>query len=341
MKYYLAFLALLAVSLNGFSQHRFVVQNIDTTMVYPGIETAFNNARHGDTVYIPGGVFDVSGIAIDKKLTIYGVGHYPDSTKATYHTQLNGHFSFIENSDTSFISGIYFRNNLQFGTSTYDVKNITIERCRVGGTLALSGDADDIDINFVITESVLNAVDGNYARNILFKKCLIHGMIYEFNFSVFLNNCINSRDNSYSRVLRTVNECLFKNNVFAHTKSGSFDYAENCSFEYNLFAPNVSFPNGTNTGSNNIVNIPTANIYTDLSGSSEEVHLFSYDNDYHLQSTGIGAGSDGNNIGIYGTDIPYKDGAVPSTPHIQEIDIAPEAENGLLPVRIKVRAQNR
>ena len=51
-------------------------------------------------------------------------------------------------------------------------------------------------------------------------------------------------------------------------------------------------------------------------------------------------GTDDSQIGIYGgVYYPYKEGAVPSNPHIQLQNIAPSTTNGLLNVQIKAVAQ--
>jgi hypothetical protein len=110
-------------------------------------------------------------------------------------------------------------------------------------------------------------------------------------------------------------------------------------------------PSDSNSGSNNIINVGSANIYTDISHSTN-IYTFSYDNDYHLKTgstgtaqdgtTGVsieGAATDGTNAGIYGTTTPYK--IIPYYPHINTAVIATEATNDKLGVNINAEAQNR
>ena len=67
-----------------------------------------------------------------------------------------------------------------------------------------------------------------------------------------------------------------------------------------------------------------------------------FSDDLHLLpgSPGVGAGSDGTDIGIYGTGSPWKPGNVPYNPHFRSANIAGATNpNGELPVNIRVAAQ--
>ncbi|MEI7983947.1 MAG: hypothetical protein WCI71_20035 [Bacteroidota bacterium] len=73
-------------------------------------------------------------------------------------------------------------------------------------------------------------------------------------------------------------------------------------------------------------------------------YSFSYTNNYHLKSTSNGhnAGTDGTDVGIYGTLIPYKEAAVPFNPHISSKSIGSTTNpTGTLDVDIRVSAQDR
>jgi len=104
---------------------------------------------------------------------------------------------------------------------------------------------------------------------------------------------------------------------------------------------NVTFPYQStgSIGINNIVNQTQSTIFVNQSGNS-----FSYDDDYHLQSTcpGKNAGRDGTDIGIYGGASPWKEGSIPFNPHIQTLNISPVTNSsGNLNVNIQVEAQPR
>src|SRR5690606_38454734 len=68
-----------------------------------------------------------------------------------------------------------------------------------------------------------------------------------------------------------------------------------------------------------------------------------YTQDFHLKtdSPGKNAGSDGTDVGIYGTNEPTKEGWVPSNPHISFKNISSQIDaNGNLKATFKVKAQN-
>ncbi len=92
-----------------------------------------------------------------------------------------------------------------------------------------------------------------------------------------------------------------------------------------------------NVGKNNIYNVDPASIFVDYSTTG-----FSYANDYHLKDDcpGKGYGTDGYDLGIYGSRYPFKDGGLPTIPHYLSSQISTELNSeGKLPVDIKVQAQ--
>ena len=89
--------------------------------------------------------------------------------------------------------------------------------------------------------------------------------------------------------------------------------------------------------SGNILGVPVGIIFQ---GDGDTHYQFS--DDLHLQNIcpGVGAGADGTDIGIHGTDSPYKDGALPHTPHFRRVGFAGGTNAaGNLPVQVRVAAQ--
>ena len=160
--------------------------------------------------------------------------------------------------------------------------------------------------------------------------------------SNFYQCYFNHNDFNYgsSYVINNCNFCQFVNNVFSWSQGISNSF--NCNFQNNLFQSTLPFDpvTQTHTGTNNITGVGTSNVYQSIAVNN---YTFDFANDYHLQagSPGIGAATDGTNIGIYGTSLPYKEGAVPYAPHIQSASIDNEAVGGNLGVQIKVAAQER
>jgi hypothetical protein len=76
---------------------------------------AYTAAANEDTIYLPGGPFSAPNI--DKRLTIYGAGHYPDSTLATGKTIVANGFSIGPNADSLHLEGIDFNGDISIGSN--------------------------------------------------------------------------------------------------------------------------------------------------------------------------------------------------------------------------------
>ena len=339
-------LPFLFLAILGWGQAQFVLQNGLSTKVYSNINTAIDSAVNGDTLYLPGGGFAISPTTINKILHWVGQGHYPDSTKATMPTRITSALVFSGSCDNSSFEGIYFTTTLSFGSSTDDVFNIKMKRCRVDGTMTLrSSSLGNPLLNFQISECVLKDLNANNGSNCLIEKSLISGVTQYFFQSNFIHNNFNTNS---TNLIYYCQSCQYIDNVFAG--SYGFYYSNSNVLTNNLFVSVL--PNyGTNSGNNNIYNIGSSNIYTDITHSIN-VTTFSYDNNYHLKisatgtaesdgsTVGItGKASDNTNAGIYGTTTPYK--TIPYYPHIKTATIANEAVNDQLGVTINAEAQSR
>ena len=101
----------------------------------------------------------------------------------------------------------------------------------------------------------------------------------------------------------------------------------------NLFVDSSNIPANV-LALNNIFRQPINTIFIDETGSASSYQL-------NPASPGKNGGTDGTDIGIHGGAFPWKQGAIPSNPHFQSIQIAPKTDtNGNLNVKIKVAAQD-
>ncbi|MDX8337672.1 hypothetical protein SLH46_00665 [Draconibacterium sp. IB214405] len=344
-------LPLLFLTFISWGQAQFIVQNGTKTEVYNNINTAIENAVAGDTLYLPGGGFSITDATIEKTLHWVGHGHYPTETEATMQTRITTGLVFTGDCDNSSFEGILFTSSLNFGSSDDEAINIKLKRCRVINTLTLrSATTGNPDLNFQISECVLQGVNGNYGSNCTIEKSLIFSYIDKFYQSNFDHNSINVNGSSsygYSAV-RYSDYCTFTNNAFG-VKGGLYTSTSNNLYN-NIFAEPLPYnTSSTNGGSDNIYSVGTANIYTTIIGN---IYTFEYENDYHLNTSSTGtaesdastvsilsSASDGTNAGIYGTTTPYK--VIPYYPHINTATIASEAANDKLGVNINAAAQSR
>ena len=297
---------------------------------------AYTEATHGDTIYLPGGGFSTPSY-INKKVRIYGAGHYPDSTLATGKTILIGTINLYEEADGTHIEGVEITSNLTL-YNNHAVDNVTIIRCKINGAIDINGGMTNPSKNLNIFN---NVIVGNIS--------LQNGQ----NIGVF-NNIIQGRLlNSYGNVI--------KNNVFLYTYTGTASFyiigGDNNDLHNNIFwstdnryingFTNKLFNNifvngspilGTNPqGSGNYYLVTRADIFINQEGTA-----FGYEYNYHLQNPASYPGTDNKEVGIYGGFYPYKEGAVPSNPHIIIKSIAPATdENGQLSIVVKAGAQKR
>jgi len=344
-KAHLFIAGLLATTFALHAQHQFVVQN-GTASVYTSLQEAYDAATAGDTIYLPGGSFEMP--TVEKPLTWIGVGYHPDSTAATYHSLISSHVTFTGAADDTYITGIHFGQNLTFGSTGDDVVDAVISRCRVDGALTLKSDNGTERVtNMVISECILNGtLNGNSAANVLFEKCIVQGTFNNFHSSIFDRVIVlqGSRNYSwaYSYCFTGTTDCLVRNSIIGyHSHAGwrADVYSnENNHFANNVFGGTTTFPAGTNTGTDNLTGFGFGELFEHIEGSST---TFSYLNDYHIKagSLALGAGTGGTDPGIYGGDDPFKVGGLPPVPHIREVNVAMETIDGQLQVEIKAAAQ--
>lgn len=334
-----------ALSITTFGQKRLVLMHNGQTSVYSNFDSLKAHIQTGDTIYFPGAGYNINDWSINKSVTIFGAGHYPDSTVATGTTYLTGNIILKTGASNTFIQGLYLTGNVTFGSDATNqtVNTITISRCNINDLrLSHNGSAVTTSNNIVIRDNVIRggAFMGGYATNVMVVNNIIQSVMQHFDNTLFKNN-IHMRSFCGGGPLIYINNSSFQNNVMIYNFgpcSGQY-FMNNCNtndFQNNAFNNTVIFPDGSNTGSGNWNAVNLATFFVNQSGWT-----FSYSHNYHLQAPGTYLGTDGTQIGIYGSTIPYKDGAVPINPHIQMQTIAPTTNtNGELNINIKVAAQN-
>jgi hypothetical protein len=339
MKKLLFLFGFAALFVQSFAQAPIVLQDGDEIFTSSRLDTIIAHAKDGNSIYLPGGnVILYDEIYIDKQLYIYGAGHYPDSSAATQVTFVSGDKIFFRKGGSrSTLTGIYFNDDLYLSKTLADtVSYISITRCNLNQIIFGSGNTirNTGNSNIYIAENVIRSkVYGADAQYCLFEKNIFNETINYFtNNCIFQNNIFLYTYSVYDP-FKDCNGLIVNNNIFRDYHGLSNSQVYNNIFTINL----VGAPGGTNIGSGNIGNLALADIFEDFTGS-----IFSYDADFHLKAgcPGINGGTDGTDIGIYGTLNPYKPSAVPVNPHIRKVVIATESQNGFLPVEISVAAQD-
>lgn len=345
LKIFTLMLVAISFSLQSYAQTSIAVQHNGQATFFGGFAAALAAAQTGDTLYLPGGNYNIGSITIDKKLVVIGAGHYPAYTQATGITSLHGDITLLPGADHTHLQGFYLTGIIRLGNAldNQEVNNISITRCNFN-ELRLNYDGGNVQTtsqNIMVIENVIRgSVYGGKAQYVFFSKNFIVQRIHHFNGNAtFTNNIFLKQTTSWNDyVIANVESSFFYNNIFltnGYTVHGS---AFANTYNNNIFVDNFSIPTGS-TGANNIVNKPLAEIFVNHAGN-----VFSYESDFHLAETsgGIDSGTDGKDIGIYGTNLPYKEGAVPFNPHIVSQSVSPETDaQGNIQVQINVEAQEQ
>ena len=235
------------------------------------------------------------------------------------------------------MTGIYLYNDLYFAKSDEDtVHFIDVSRCNLGhvalGHYFSRRNSGSSNLRF--SENVIRGnVNGADVQFCLFEKNIISTQISYFNGNCTFRNNIFTHYASYQNVFSHSSGLIVNNNIFTRDNHG----LEGSQINNNIFSINIDGqPGGTNIGDGNIGSQSASSVFVDFDGIA-----FNYSADLHLMngSPGINGGTDGNHIGIYGTDKPYKPSAVPHNPHIRSVEIPDESEDGFLPVQISVGTQ--
>lgn len=326
-----------------FSQSAVTLQRGEQAQFFSSFTEALAAAQQGDVMYLPGGTFNIGNVIINKKISIVGAGHYPSHTAATGITYLSGSVYLVSGADSTMLQGFYLTGDIRLGSTgeNQEVHFINISRCSFNDLyLSYNGYSETSATMISISENVIRGgISGGYAQHVLINKNLVGITIAHFNQNAnFSNNIFLYNGPSYAPLITNVMATTFYNNNFlaANYLVGTNSYG--LGFYNNLFVNSFAIPGGS-FGAENITGISQADIFINQTGNS-----FSYDHDYHLKPTsaGVEGGSDGFDIGLYGSSVPYKEGAVPFNPHITDQAISPGTNpQGQIEVNIQVEAQPR
>ncbi len=341
---------LLAISVlsysNGFGQKTIAVQSNGTATFHTDWASAWAATQAGDTIYLPGGTFNIGYFTIDKTVAIIGVGHDPTQTHDGLFSHLNGYLYFAQGSDHTLLHGfqvgsLYFYSSYQ----NQNIMNITVSRCRITGSIDMGYTNPSPVQQVLITESVLGNINGYNAQNVQLNKNIIDGSVQQFNGTAIFSNNIFSfgyySNWNWNLPIRNIKNCLLQNNIFRVDNNPLDGNCQNNLLQNNIFFSNFT-PNpqtDENIWQNNFFNQAFANVFVNYTGGA-----FSPNFDYHLlpSSVGINSGSDGFDIGIYGTAVPYKEGAVPFNPKVVFEQVSNQTdENGNISIEIQTEAQPR
>lgn len=263
---------------------------------YNSLQSAISSASAGDIIHVHPSITNYGEIVINKQLTLIGFGH-SDPDKRTYVTDIN----FSTNSSNSNVSGLHITRNL-YSTSDDRLSGLIIENNYIAAAITFTnGGVEDTIIRgnvlYAIGSSNYNSYN-NYIDTIISNN-VITGYLYVYNHdSVTIKNNIFSNNTAtpiYNRN-NTTGSLIVQNNLIYRDYYRALDINttglvfQNC-LAYNRGGGNMTDLNGTNNLNNQ----------NPLFVEDNEDAAFSSTDDYHLQagSPAIGAGVDGEDIGLY------------------------------------------
>lgn len=300
------------------------------------LATAYEAAQNGDTLYLSGGSYTPPA-NFDKQLTVFGAGHYVDSTLATGKTFISGNFTLSENADLFYLEGLEINGNFAISTN-HAVDNVIIKRCKINGTFNALGNLSNPTSNLSLIGNVLmNRLNLENIQNSILSNNIISNTFQGSNGNLISNNIVlgfiwgSSMDYLFYGNNNTLNNNIFIWEGYNANVNGSGNV-----FNNNLYVEPAPEFGTSATSIGNYTGILQNEIFVNQTGA-----VFNYAHDYHLKTPLAYIGTDGSQVGIYGGTFPYKEGAVPLNPHIQIKNIAPVTNaNGQLEIQIQIGAQN-
>lgn len=315
----------------------FLIERGASSFTYPNIKAAVDALQDGDKLYLPPGIFSLTGykwtgvtgtqnysntIAITKRVAIYGAG-YNQGANSTIIKE--GSFIFSVNASGSSITGVRFDSYVNLEKAS----NVMIARCKLTNTFSMT----DVSSNNYINECEFHAtVSMSHESGAVFTKSIFNYSYNTFYNSTLSNNLFMITTNNGFYNSSMINNIFVNNRVTnsAYTVSGT-----NNSFNYNLWVGTILQYNATynNTFANEITEVAFEDTFQDFNVGN-----------YHLKATSVGknAANDGRDVGIFGTAFPFKESRLPSTPYFSIKAISAETDaSGNLPVNLKIEAQER
>ncbi len=281
--------------------------------------SAYDASVNGDTIYLPGGVL-YPPASITKGIYIIGAGHYPDSTLSTGKTDISN-LNIYAGADKLKLEGLYIPGGVNF-IYGQKIDSVVILRCYLG-SLNYSGPYNPANncTGHLIYQNIISGISIEHTTNIRVFNNIINSMSTMQENAWIKNNKIDYIGN--------MSYCFFENNIINQQSAEGYN-----TFRNNIFtgAPG----GGTNTYLNNYNNLPFSTVFVNFTTFTNF-----YTDNLHLINPGAYVGTDATQVGLYGGLYPYKEGAVPSNPHIRSksIGLTPDV-NGKLKVNFTVAAQN-
>lgn len=309
---------------------------------YTQLQVAVDNAVAGDTIHIIGSNTSYGNVIIDKNLTLIGAGYNPPNQfglKSEITFVSIGRATSLASATGTRLTGLKINTISWAGSAAHD--DITIERCEILNVSLSSSGAS----GWVIQNNILSSLNIANNPNLLVRNNIFKGAINTSDEpSVLISNNLFLSSSASGSVFSAVQFATITNNIFYQGRDplGCQFSTFNNNITYNT--PNNALPYGNNSGAGNLVNV-------DPQFSTVAAGAFDFSFDYRLIATSPGknAGTDGTDIGIYGSiysfpiggPAPYLTSAMPRVPQVIEVNIQNASIFQGAPLQVQVRARKQ
>lgn len=334
-----------------------VSNNVASPGQYTVLQTACDAAVSNDTIYIHGSENDYGRVDITKPLTLIGTGVFAQKSIKQQTTisdiQIKWSSNGSQNGGGSKIFGInLYRLLIIDEVNSTGIKNILIQRNRIS-QIEIQGNGVSSNIN--INGNIIGSAQIFPGKSIYIKNNIINNL--GGGDRNFVSTLVAANNIIYGRC--HLNRSSIYNNIFTSYGSKVFEGCEYSSITRNLVSGKINYTNadivfGTNTGGENILNEDP--MFVDANSSPMDYGYTSKGPfaDYHLSagSPAIGAGIGGVDLGIYGGDTPFFEGAsedgrnryfpMPAIPVMLDMNIVNSSllKTSKLKVEFKARKQD-
>ena len=298
-------------------------------------------ATDGDTLYVVPSPNVYGSTNITKQLHIFGGGYLHGENNITTHNTGEssvsiGKISGEQNSGNNTADGSSF-HGLVIESSTSPqmllvADDISFKRCIIKATITANGNETYTGISII--QSLVKTISGpnrSLYSDFYISNSLIGGSISNLTGSTIINSIIDGTVKS--SVSTSLANLIFENNIFISTiTSGVFDSDNNNTVSHNIFAQSQP----SNPGTNNQFNIDPSTLFIGPDGNSTDAQW-----QLSESSPAKGAGTNGDDAGMFGGPNPYILSGIPAIPRITEF-IAPSSGSGNsgLPVTITIQSEN-
>lgn len=355
MKNLLLFLAFCCLAATAQATVLLVNNNNPNPGQYPNVDAAIAVANSGDTIYIAGSPFTYPNFTVSKNnLTFIGPG--ARSPRVLGQDADIICVTLNDNIDSLKVMGLvfnYFNYNCQSGFIASNVDNVTLERCWIGEWLYIWSNSNNWVVrNCIFNGSGINAGNTPGRSNIIISHNLFrfrNSRIDSFggnNTGIFISNNVfcQTENCCWSNSLQgEFQNCLVVNNIFYGRPVWGIGTASN-----NIFSDNISFsingsptdfPGGNNQSANNIINQdPLFTNFPANGGTYFEPSL--HDLTLQAGSPAHNEGTDGTDMGLYGSGNIFSETGEPALPIIQNITIGNPAVQSGTNLNVTVEARN-